>query len=217
MASSINASTTAGVVTTADTSGVLNIQTAGTTAISIDASQAVTMAGRTANPTTISVGGATPSTSGAGITFPATQSASSNAKTLDDYEEGSHTTTANANTTLDNSYRAFKYTKVGNVVNVVGLLQITGSTGSTTLTFTLPFTAAADQTNGQNRSVGGCLPASATTGTGGMVPFVQNNTAIMNLYKITLGVATNSTYAAATNADVINGSSINFNITYLTT
>jgi len=41
MASSINASTSAGVVTTADTSGVLNIQTAGTTAIAIDASQAV--------------------------------------------------------------------------------------------------------------------------------------------------------------------------------
>jgi hypothetical protein len=41
MASSINASTTAGVVTTADTSGVLNIQTAGTTAITIDASQNV--------------------------------------------------------------------------------------------------------------------------------------------------------------------------------
>jgi hypothetical protein len=55
VASSINASTTAGVVTTADTSGVLNIQTAGTTAISIDASQAVsftnapTVTGGTAN------------------------------------------------------------------------------------------------------------------------------------------------------------------------
>jgi hypothetical protein len=55
MPSSINASTTAGVVTTADTSGVLNIQTAGTTAISIDASQAVsftnapTVTGGTAN------------------------------------------------------------------------------------------------------------------------------------------------------------------------
>ena len=55
MASSINASTTAGVVTTADTSGVLNIQTAGVTAISIDASQAVsftnspTVTGGTAN------------------------------------------------------------------------------------------------------------------------------------------------------------------------
>ena len=32
----------------------------------------------------IGVGGATPSTSGSGITFPATQSASSNANTLDD-------------------------------------------------------------------------------------------------------------------------------------
>ncbi len=41
MASSINASTTAGVVTTADTSGVLNIQTAGTTAVTVDASQNV--------------------------------------------------------------------------------------------------------------------------------------------------------------------------------
>ena len=41
MASSINASLSAGVVTTADTSGTLNIQTNGTTAISIDASQAV--------------------------------------------------------------------------------------------------------------------------------------------------------------------------------
>ena len=55
MASSINASTTAGLVNTADTSGVLNIQTAGTTAISIDASQAVsftnapTVTGGTAN------------------------------------------------------------------------------------------------------------------------------------------------------------------------
>jgi hypothetical protein len=55
MASSINASTTAGVVTTADTSGVLNIQTAGTTAIAISASQAVsftnapTVTGGTAN------------------------------------------------------------------------------------------------------------------------------------------------------------------------
>ena len=45
MASSINASTTAGVVTTADTSGVLNIQTAGTTAIAISASQAVSLTG----------------------------------------------------------------------------------------------------------------------------------------------------------------------------
>jgi hypothetical protein len=36
----------------------------------------------------IGLGGATPTTSGTGITFPATASASTNANTLDDYEEG---------------------------------------------------------------------------------------------------------------------------------
>ena len=41
--------------------------------------------------TTISVGNATPAASGAGVTFPATQSASSDANTLDDYEEGTWT------------------------------------------------------------------------------------------------------------------------------
>jgi len=41
MASTINASTSSGLVSTADTSGVLQLQTAGTTAVSIDASQNV--------------------------------------------------------------------------------------------------------------------------------------------------------------------------------
>jgi len=43
MAVTINASTTAGLVQTADTSGVLTLQTAGTTAVSISASQVVTL------------------------------------------------------------------------------------------------------------------------------------------------------------------------------
>jgi hypothetical protein len=43
MVASINASTSAGVVTTADTSGILALQTAGTTALSISASQVVTL------------------------------------------------------------------------------------------------------------------------------------------------------------------------------
>jgi hypothetical protein len=47
------------------------------------------------------VGGATPSASGAGITFPADQSilgASTNANTLDDYEEGTWTGTLTGGT-----------------------------------------------------------------------------------------------------------------------
>lgn len=43
--------------------------------------------------TTIGVGGATASNSGSGVTFPATQSASTNANTLDDYEKGTWTPT----------------------------------------------------------------------------------------------------------------------------
>ena len=45
MASSINASTTSGIVQTADTSGILNLQTANTTAVTIDASQNVGVGG----------------------------------------------------------------------------------------------------------------------------------------------------------------------------
>jgi hypothetical protein len=45
MTTTINASTTAGLVQTADTSGVLALQTAGTTALTLDASQNATLAG----------------------------------------------------------------------------------------------------------------------------------------------------------------------------
>jgi hypothetical protein len=45
MTTTINASTTAGLVQTADTSGVLALQTAGTTAVTVDASQNTTLAG----------------------------------------------------------------------------------------------------------------------------------------------------------------------------
>jgi len=43
MTTTINASTSAGLVQTADTSGALALQTAGTTAVSISASQVVTL------------------------------------------------------------------------------------------------------------------------------------------------------------------------------
>jgi len=61
----------------------------------------------------ISVGNATPSTSGAGVTFPATQSASSDANTLDDYEEGTWTPTSGVS--LTQNFTA-QYVKVGRLV-----------------------------------------------------------------------------------------------------
>ena len=58
----------------------------------IDGSSGITTnSGTLISASTIGVGGTTPSASGAGISFPATQSTSTDANTLDDYEEGTWT------------------------------------------------------------------------------------------------------------------------------
>lgn len=73
--------------------------------------------------TTMGVGAATPSASGAGITFPATQSASTNANTLDDYEEGTWTPTDASGASLSFTTDYCRYTKIGRLVAIQG--QIT--------------------------------------------------------------------------------------------
>jgi hypothetical protein len=97
--------------------------------------------------TTMGVGAATPSTSGAGITFPATQSASSNANTLDDYEVGTFTPSVtfgggSTGITYDAVRRIGTYTKIGNKVFYFIHVELTSkgsSTGSVNITG-LPFT-----------------------------------------------------------------------------
>ena len=83
--------------------------------------------------TTLGVGGATPSASGSGITFPATQSASSDANTLDEYEEGSFTATLTGCTTAPTC--TVYYTRVGNVCTLdflgVGLAATSNTTACT--------------------------------------------------------------------------------------
>jgi hypothetical protein len=76
--------------------------------------------------TTIGVGGATASASGSGITFPATQSASSDANTLDDYEEGTWTPVVTSQSGSITSYTATgTYTKVGRIVTIYSNIQVT--------------------------------------------------------------------------------------------
>ena len=78
--------------------------------------------------TTMGVGGATPSGSGTGITFPATQSASSDANTLDDYEEGNWTPTiVGGYTSVSYASQGGWYTKVGRFVNISGRVQFSGT------------------------------------------------------------------------------------------
>lgn len=95
--------------------------------------------------TTVGVGGATAAGSGAGVTFPATVSNSSDANTLDDYREGTWTPTLSCGSgTLTTSSATGEYVKIGR--QVTAHLRITITTNGTCASFlnaTLPFTSAA--------------------------------------------------------------------------
>jgi len=140
MPSTINASTTGlgGIITTGDNSGSLALQTAGTTALTISSGQVITASG------SIGIGGTTPS-SGTGITFPASQSASSNANTLDDYEEGTWTPTV---TGYGGSVTAYtsqgSYVKIGKIVFCTVFSNVTnaGTASGAYMISNLPFSIA---------------------------------------------------------------------------
>jgi len=106
--------------------------------------------------TTVGVGGATPAASGAGITFPATASASSDANTLDDYEEGTWTPTGNG---ISFSSATGTYTKVGRIVTV-------------TYDVTFPSTANGGQARLQS------LPFTPSVGGGGSIGYCEETTVV---------------------------------------
>ena len=89
--------------------------------------------------------GGTTTANGIGITFPATQSASTDANTLDDYEEGTWTPGASfGGGTTGITYHADnggRYTRVGSLVTLTGYLRLSNkgsSTGTARITG-LPF------------------------------------------------------------------------------
>ena len=93
--------------------------------------------------------GGTTTANGIGITFPATQSASSNANTLDDYEEGTTTVTFTPSTsgtiTLSASYQTVAYTKVGRLVTITGefaVSSVSTPVGTSVTIGNLPFAAS---------------------------------------------------------------------------
>jgi hypothetical protein len=135
--------------------------------------------------TTIGVGGATPSTSGSGITFPATQSPSTNANTLDDYEEGTYTplmTFGGASVGQTVQGATGWYTKVGRLVNFHHYLSLTNkgtSTGTAVITG-LPF-------NMDAYGAAVCGYTSGITYTGTLAPLVDGTSIYM--YKSSSGNA----------------------------
>jgi hypothetical protein len=168
-----------------------------------------TNAGTLLSASTIGVGGTTPSTSGAGISFPATQSASSNANTLDDYETGTWTPTLGGTATY--SAQTGTYTKVGNLVKLKFDLEITAiGTGSTSQINGAPFPSA----NTGAAITGGivCYCASLATASLYVGIYIQNS----NIYTFTRNTST----TGATGQSIAlfgNGTVFFGEITYLST
>ena len=159
----------------------------------------------------IGVGAATPS-SGAGITFNATQSASSDANTLDDYEEGTWTPAfafGGGTTGMTYSVQSGKYTKVGNSVTCTGRIVFTNkgsSTGGATITG-LPFTTGSGDAS---FSAGSLLPDGITY-TGAMFALATINSTTILFYNVTEA----GTPTQLTNTNFSNSSQNIITITYL--
>jgi hypothetical protein len=178
------------LVLVGSTSGSVTLQepaVAGTTTINLPASTGTMALLQTPSfATTIGVGGATPSASGAGITFPATQSASTDANTLDDYEEGTWTASISSQTNMTGAtWTSGRYVKIGRLVTVQGLLSctITSSNTLTYVTLTLPFIATDNETGvafaNNNVKVGVCDLTSGG-GSGQIIPFFPVASAIVS-------------------------------------
>jgi hypothetical protein len=147
-------------------------------------------AGTVKHFSTISVGNATPSSSGAGVTFPATQSASSNANTLDDYEEGSWTPTLGGSATY--TANRGEYTKIGRVVHFAGVIVVSSiGTGSTTTISGLPFTVSAADSGGFSAAYFGSLATSVVS----LYGYMDNSATTMRFYSLTAAGTTSGASA----------------------
>jgi hypothetical protein len=136
-----------GLVTASQIANVANTQITGNIASSQITSNP-TFYGNVSVTGVIGVGGATPTSNGSGITFPATQSASSDANTLDDYEEGTFSSTLTASgsapSSVTYSQQQGRYTKIGRLVQIEIYVRWTAYSGGSGNVFIggLPFTAA---------------------------------------------------------------------------
>lgn len=142
--------------------GTINNTTIGATTPTTGAFTSITASTTGKIGTTLGVGNATPSGSGSGITFPATQSASTDTNTLDDYEEGTWTPVLqfDANTqTLTTAYG--NYVKIGKSVAINMSISWAAKSGSGRVYITgLPF---AKEAAGTIALLAGCNASGVTT------------------------------------------------------
>jgi hypothetical protein len=145
---------------------------------------------------------------GGQITFPATQSTSADANTLDDYEEGTWTPAVTSGyTTPGYGTRAGLYTKIGNVVIFSIFLEVaSGTRAASILTISLPITS-----KNSSGFAGSASWAYATSGVIGStstnlpVLYVNSNSTSLLFYDSNGGNFNGTNLAAATPGFYISG------------
>jgi hypothetical protein len=147
---------------------------------------------------------------GGQIKFPATQNASSDANTLDDYEEGTFSFTANPDTggvTLQNA--TGYYTKIGRLVNIRAYVDVASvSSPSGNIYFTAPFV-------GRRATAVGSIDANGTFNSfTGLTLVVKIQATQSFFYLQTFNSSVGGIGAAASYLKA--GSAFNVNITYET-
>jgi len=153
--------------------------------------------------------GGTTTANGIGIAFPATQSASTDPNTLDDYEEGTWTpqlSFGGATTGIvQNIYTSGHYTKVGRLVVVRCTIELTNkgtATGAAAVTG-LPFTSSVE-------SYGSFRIYNTITWTSGAQLTFQITGATVFIYS----TASGAFIADLTNTNFANNSAFNFTMSY---
>jgi hypothetical protein len=194
--------------------------------ILVDAGDNVYLENNSATPIFIStngVGRITIPADAGGIQFPATQAPSTNANTLDDYEEGTFTPTWSGVTSGSGTLGTGSYIKIGRFVTVTIVMNdVTFITFVGNLKCSLPFTAGSPGGGAQYLAA----PMYYFTGgnwntgiiTAGITPTVSDGDAFMNFsYMLVNGdrqtavASTNSTLSGANNTYA------RFSISYFTT
>ena len=157
----------------------------------------------------LGVGGASPSGSGAGIIFPATQSASSDANTLDDYEEGTWTPniTSSGGGSGSGTDKEGRYTKIGRMVYITGHHVLTNKTGinaGNVRIENLPFTSSASDAAGVSFNTINSLVQTGIMTVGG----VDTNYITVN------NIISNGTQTALTVSELTNVTGFYFSAVY---
>lgn len=147
------------------------------------------------------------------LKFPASQSASSDANTLDDYEEGTYTVTLTPSTsgsiTVNSSYDTASYTKIGRQVTVTGAIDTSAiSSPVGFIKVNVPFAIGAN-TELSHRASGSVVVYSASSNIQDYMVFADGGEAYFRIY-LSTGTTLTTTSAATIDAST----SIAFTFTY---